>query len=283
MINYADVIKDYWTNGYAVIPNFLSPEQVEIVMDETYKIIDDIDLNGPKNLYRSGKQEETNDYFFKSCTNISHFFEETAFDSDGNLVVPKRQCLHKIGFYLHAIDPIFKFVTMDGRIKTLFREAGFVEPHFVESLVNFKHARIGTTIPAHQDATFLYTEPQIKLMGFWIPLEDATLENGCLWFIPGSHNEPVRRRWIRNKEGQEPRMIFTCPEIKYDESKFVPVPVPKGSLVLIHGQVVHKSEPNRSNKSRPALTFHAYDAHQTSWSTENWIRPTKEAPFIKVY
>lgn len=42
------------------------------------------------------------------------------------------------------------------------------------------------TVILHQDSTFLYTEP-MKLMGFWIALEDATLENGCLWFIPGSH------------------------------------------------------------------------------------------------
>lgn len=38
----------------------------------------------------------------------------------------------------------------------------------------------------HQDATFLNTTP-MKLYGLWIALEDATLENGCLWFMPGSH------------------------------------------------------------------------------------------------
>lgn len=39
----------------------------------------------------------------------------------------------------------------------------------------------------HQDSTFLHTEPLGRLLGLWIALEDATLENGCLWFIPGSH------------------------------------------------------------------------------------------------
>lgn len=282
MSNYDQVIKDYWTNGYAVIPNYLTSDEVDSIMKETNRIIDDIDLSGPKNMYRAGKQEDPDDYFLRSGQNISHFFEETAFKDD-KLIVPKTQCLHKIGFYLHALNPVFKAVTFDERIKTLVKKVGFVEPYVVQSIVNFKHPRIGTTIPAHQDATFLYTEPEIKLMGFWIPLEDATLENGCLWFIPGSHNEPVRRRWIRNKEGQEPRIVFTCPEIKYDDSKFVPVPVPKGSLVLIHGQVVHKSESNTSNKPRPAYTFHAVDLHDTKWAPDNWNQPTKEAPFIKVY
>jgi ectoine hydroxylase-related dioxygenase (phytanoyl-CoA dioxygenase family) len=41
-------------------------------------------------------------------------------------------------------------------------------------------------VSPHQDGTYLFNEP-LKIMGVWIALEDATLENGCLWFIPGSH------------------------------------------------------------------------------------------------
>lgn len=42
-------------------------------------------------------------------------------------------------------------------------------------------------VDPHQDSTFLHTEPLGRLLGLWIALENATLENGCLWFIPGSH------------------------------------------------------------------------------------------------
>lgn len=42
-------------------------------------------------------------------------------------------------------------------------------------------------VSSHQDASFLYTEPLGRVLGLWMALEDATLENGCLWFIPGSH------------------------------------------------------------------------------------------------
>lgn len=48
-------------------------------------------------------------------------------------------------------------------------------------------------VKSHQDATYLYTEPS-SAVGFWIPLDDATLENGCLKFIKGSHNGGVHRR-----------------------------------------------------------------------------------------
>jgi ectoine hydroxylase-related dioxygenase (phytanoyl-CoA dioxygenase family) len=47
-------------------------------------------------------------------------------------------------------------------------------------------------VSPHQDGTFLFNEP-LKIMGVWIALEDATIENGCLWFIPGSHTCKFQR------------------------------------------------------------------------------------------
>lgn len=49
-----------------------------------------------------------------------------------------------------------------------------------------KPPRVGGKVSIHQDATYLYDEPE-TLLGFWMPLENATKENGCLWGIPGSH------------------------------------------------------------------------------------------------
>lgn len=50
-------------------------------------------------------------------------------------------------------------------------------------------------VKPHQDATYLHTEP-ISITGFWIPTEDATLENGCLWFIKGSHKHGLHNRYV---------------------------------------------------------------------------------------
>lgn len=55
------------------------------------------------------------------------------------------------------------------------------------------------TVHPHQDATYLHTEP-ISITGFWIPTEDATLENGCLWFIKGSHKNGLDNRWAISNE-----------------------------------------------------------------------------------
>jgi phytanoyl-CoA hydroxylase len=56
-----------------------------------------------------------------------------------------------------------------------------------------KPPKIGGLVGVHQDSTYLYGEPD-TLMGFWIPLQDATVKNGCLWGLPGSHKGPLYTR-----------------------------------------------------------------------------------------
>ncbi|XP_025230261.1 phytanoyl-CoA dioxygenase domain-containing protein 1-like [Theropithecus gelada] len=138
-------------------------------------------------------------------------------------------------------------------------------------------------VSPHQDASFLYTEPLGRVLGVWIAVEDATLENGCLWFIPGSHTSGVSRRMVRAPVGSVPGTSFLGSEPARDNSLFVPTPVQRGALVLIHGEVVHKSKLNLSDHSRQAYTFHLMEASGTTWSPENWLQPTAELPFPPLY
>lgn len=84
------------------------------------------------------------------------------------------------------------------------------------------------TVVPHQDSTFLYTSPE-SLVGFWIALDNATIENGCLCIIPGSHKTNVHRRMIRNpnKGTENDRMIFQGMLPEYDQSLYVPITVEK--------------------------------------------------------
>lgn len=163
-----------------------------------------------------------------------------------------------------------------------------------------------TVIP-HQDSWYLHTKPESKLIGFWIALDDATVENGCLWFAPGSHNSGVHRRFCRNPDKSSDEFLtYTSPQPFYPSSNFVPVPVKKGnncnvfqnhlpekifkkyssfsgSLVLIDGRVVHMSEHNKSDTPRHAYTFHVVDFFETIYSEDNWLQPTETLPFKGVY
>ena len=62
----------------------------------------------------------------------------------------------------------------------------------------FKQPHIGGEVTCHQDSTFLYTKPE-SAVGFWVALEDATIENGCLWVSRGvRHKGPLRKLFYKN-------------------------------------------------------------------------------------
>ena len=65
-----------------------------------------------------------------------------------------------------------------------------------QSMYIFKQPGIGGEVRWHQDATFFDTVP-ITVTTFWFALEDATLDNGCLWVEPGGHRGPLRERFVK--------------------------------------------------------------------------------------
>ena len=85
---------------------------------------------------------------------------------------------------------------------------------------------IGGEVVPHQDSTFLYTDPP-SVTGLWFALEDATVANGCLFTLPGSHKPGVHRRMVTQPGGG---VTFDGEPAQYDLEQFVPVEVSgKGS------------------------------------------------------
>ncbi|XP_026960413.1 phytanoyl-CoA dioxygenase domain-containing protein 1 isoform X2 [Sagmatias obliquidens] len=87
----------------------------------------------------------------------------------------------------------------------------------------------------------------------------------------------VSRRMVRAPAGSAPGTSFLGTEPARDNRLFVPTPVRRGALVLIHGEVVHKSEQNFSDCSRQAYTFHLMEAAGTVWSPDNWPSEGRDA------
>lgn len=91
--------------------------------------------------------------------------------------------------------------------------------------------------------------------------------------IPGSHKTDVHKRFIRNPDKcATSQLVFQGTQPEYEQSLYVPLPVEKSSLVLIHGKVVHKSEQNKSLYPRHAYTFHIFDEGISQYSEENWLQ-----------
>ncbi|KAI6239592.1 hypothetical protein M3Y99_00549400 [Aphelenchoides fujianensis] len=242
----------------------------------------------PKSVFTTDDEERhaSDRFFLNSASNISHFYEEGALDASGKLVVPKDQSINKIGHALHWLNPVFKKFSFHPHVQNVIRSLHYEQPKVVQSMYIFKNPKIGGAVGTHVDATFLRTNPIGNLVGLWIALDEATEENGCLWFIPGSHKQPpADYRFVRTeaKNPNDPLVKFVGQKPVYEEANFVPVPVKKGSMVLIHGLVVHKSEANTSDKSRHAYTLHVADTTSETWDPLNWMQETDDFKFPAVY
>lgn len=113
-----------------------------------------------------------------------------------------------------------------------------------------KPPEIGSPLPWHQDEAYWDPALVYRAIGSWLPLDDATIENGCMSFIPGSHaNEVLPHRHV----GDDPNVhaLFTEPD-PADTARAVPVPVPAGGAVFHHSRTLHSSGPNVTDKVRRA-------------------------------
>lgn len=110
----------------------------------------------------------------------------------------------------------------------------------------------------HQDEFFIPTRDR-SLTGGWIALDDATVENGCLWVIPGSHRRGIL--WPSRKHDDR---RFDCSgeaEFPYDDADAIPVEVKAGSIVFFNGYLLHRSLPNRATSGyRRVLVNHYMSA-----------------------
>ena len=281
-------VEAFHRDGYLLLEDFLSHSECDALLRRTYDIIAEADLSQhPTVTFNTRGQEQLKhiktDYFLDSGDKISFFFEEGAVDEKGELKGPVEKSLNKIGHALHALEPVFRDVTSGEKMQQLAKSLGVHHPAVVQSMVIFKQPHFGGAVTPHQDSTFLHTTP-MNLYGVWIALEDADTENGCLWLAPGTHAAGISRRMVRTaaKDGQV-GLTFEGEDPRTDPERFVPVVVRKGSMVVIHGEVVHKSEENKSERSRNVFTFHFYDAGASEWSKANWLQPTEQVPFPHMY
>ena len=123
----------------------------------------------------------------------------------------------------------------------------------------------------HQDEIYIPTRDR-SLIGGWIALDDATVENGCLWILPGSH----RMGYLYPQKPHTNLDEFDYAEESYgfDDSKEIPVEVKAGSVVFFHGYMLHRSRKNRSKIYRRVLVNHYCNA----WSLLPWEMKKDERP-----
>ena len=270
---FGNKMKNYWDeNGFLVIENFYSELECDKLIKRAGLLVKKFDPNLVKSIFDTNKQEHADDkYFLESGDKIRFFFEDKAFDKNGNLVNKKELVINKIGHALHDLDDEFYKFSHRKDLDQISKAINIEKPILMQSMYIFKQPNIGGEVICHQDSTFLYTEPD-SVVGFWVALEDATIENGCLWVSKKGHKGPLRKLFTKIDGVMK---LTTLNDTPFEEA-LTPVEVTKGTLVLLHGRLPHYSRENTSNKSRHAYTLHVIDG-KNNYPKENWLqRPSLE-------
>ena len=275
----ADQISGFHKDGYIVLPDFKSKAELAGLKARALEIAANHDWKAQKTIFTTDREKRqeanaANNYFLESATTTKCFFEEKAFDEDGNLVQPLEQSINKIGHAMHDLDPVFKAFSSGEKLNELAMDLGIVDPQVWQSMYIFKQPRIGGEVGWHQDGSFFYTEP-LSVRTFWFAVDDATLENGCLWVEPGGHKGPLRERYTL-KDGN-PHMSTINNEPWPSTETAIPLEVKAGTLVCFWGTLPHYSAPNTSNKARHATTLHVTDG-RAHYVKENWIQRGPDFP-----
>lgn len=240
----AEDVQFYRDNGYLVVEDLFSAEEVSAIRGEAVDICRG-ELGDVHGLLPSSPEESDEE------------------------VLRKTLCIH----FPHKLSSLMlDMMKHPGMVDVL---TGIIGPDVkcMQSMLFIKSS--GKPGQAwHQDEDFIPTRDR-SLTGAWIALDDATVDNGCLWVIPGSHSHGVL--WEMERQ-DDPR--FDCSDTSvgfpYTDEDAVPVEIKAGSVVFFNGYTLHRSLPNVTESGfRRALVYH----YMSAQSLLPW-RPPKEDEFV---
>ena len=317
--------------GFVRRSQFCIPQECQAMKDEMQRLVNE-EWDPAVSLDSFGTDDRANtargDYFLESADKIHYFTEPTALTTTPHgrqVLKPEFQganrieALNKVGHALHLDEKTAfgKYFRSTKLAKLVKNDLQWKDPVVPQSMYIFKQAQTGGAVNSHQDSTFLFTTPQQTCLGLWLALDEATIENGCLWVRPGSHKEAVRRQYCRNPDhfGQDvidarsnqaagdidaPKFVMHTldeqPDIKWEgklpdggwqglfDSGFVPVECQAGDLLAFEGTLDHLSLPNFSQKARHTFQLHLVEGPEAgvTWAPSNWLQYPDGRPFTKM-
>ncbi|GMV81419.1 MAG: hypothetical protein AMXMBFR7_26030 [Planctomycetota bacterium] len=222
----AAAVARYRADGFLAVANALSPEEVEAARTGLTALT-------------LGENPD-----FKGV-----LFEAAARERLSELSGPEREL---------AVRKLFSFVNFDERLGRLAnghalqaaasKLMGGAEPKLFQDMALVKPPKIGREKPWHQDCAYFNFAQGTPVVGIWIALDEATIENGCMFVLPGAHRDGPRIHWKRRDWQLCDREMLRVPATA--------VPLPPGGALFFDGLLPHGTPVNKSGKRRRALQYH---------------------------
>ena len=239
-----ELVSRYHRDGYVVLPDALSAAEVRALREEAVRICRG-ELGAAAGVQPSGA------------------------DEPDELVVRRYLCIH----FPHKLSElIYEMLAHPVVVDALTQLIGPNVKAMQSMLFIKSEGKPGQAW--HQDELFIPTRDR-SLTAAWIALDDATVDNGCLWVLPGSHRPGVL---YPDREHHDPQ--FDCEVEAYDfpyrDQDAVPVEVPAGAAVVFNGYLLHRSLPNTGRHGlRRALVNH----YMSAASLLPWMLPPPGSPW----
>ena len=263
-------IRQYHQQGFLLLENAFSNQEIASVKESALDIVSEFDIDKQRTVFKTTDRDAgRDDYFFDSAEAVHCFLEEGALNADGELIRPKELAINKIGHAMHDRVPAFTKFCRLPQIGQVLRDLGTHAPQLWQTMYIFKQPGIGGEVRWHQDASYLIADPP-GVIGIWIAIEDATIDNGCLWMQPGQHRLPLREVYEVDWQTRSGTLS------KLDDTPWTlgnpfALELSAGSAVFFNERMPHRSSQNHSQQSRHAFTLHVTET-DARWSAKNWLQ-----------
>lgn len=238
-------LEQYQREGYVVVDDVLSPDEIERVKDR----IQD---------YVTGKREETQ---FERMLEPTLADGTAKFRGDGEPVrkfeglgmVREDQVFHDIAFHDGIVEVVEQ---LQGPNLKLLRSAAMLKP-----------PQVGSEKKFHQDAAYYPIQPRDHVT-VWVALDEATPANGCMQVVPGAHTDG-----LLGHKAQEYETDITITETDYEPEDAIELPMEPGDVLFQHCLLPHFTAGNDTDDWRRACIV-AYMRARSRFTSEDppaWV------------
>jgi len=174
-------------------------------------------------------------------------FEAKAAANLSALTIEQKQDAVRKLMWFTEFEPRLKALSHHPRLLALLERLLGAPPTMFQDMALLKPPRLGREKPWHQDNAYFNLDPRERVVGVWIALDEATIENGCMHLLPQLPRQPIphfqRRDW----------QICDTDILGHE---CVAAPLKPGGVLLFDGLLAHGTPHNVSDKRRRAVQFH---------------------------
>ncbi|MCY4176574.1 MAG: phytanoyl-CoA dioxygenase family protein [Acidimicrobiaceae bacterium] len=277
-------LADWRRDGFLKLPGLAPVERCEALKAHVGELLAGVDNagdgpgDGALTVFSTTEQSHAQDEWFLGSGDRVRWFLEDGAVVDGKLTRPLPLAVNKLGHAMHDLDPVFDEFSRAPELAAVVDGLGMNDPKLLQSMYIFKQPGIGGEVICHCDHSFLWTEPQ-SVIGLWFAVEDATVDNGCLWAVPGGHRIPAKTRFrlVDPDDRSLGAVTDVLDETPYPTQDLVPLEAAAGTLIALHGTLPHYSAANTSPRSRHAYTLHIIDG-RADYPADNWLQRGPDLP-----